>query len=127
MKIIINNNKVGEDILVGLNNKIRTYERKRTIIRIYTHGFVSLISLFALIPSIKILVSNLYSSGFIDYMSVLFSDSKYILSIFGDFAMAILGSIPVTATILVSLFLLIFTYSYRRLQNLLLIQKTANI
>ncbi len=128
MKIIISkNSNIEDEIIHGVRVKINNFNERRATIRAYGHGFVSIASLVALIPSIKILIANLQSSGFFSYISVIFSDSRSTIEVFGDFALATLASIPTATMILVVLFFLIFTNSFRRLQNIRLNLKTANI
>lgn len=128
MKIIISkNSNIEDEIIHGVRAKINNFNERRATIRAYGHGFVSTASLIALIPSIKILIANLQSSGFFSYISVIFSDSRSTIEVFGDFALATLASIPTATMILVVLFFLIFTNSFRRLQNIRLNLKTANI
>ncbi len=70
---------------------------------------VSVASVTALLPAIKMFYGDITSSGFARLFSLLFSDPRLIVAAWNDFALSILESMPVMSILLVSsiLFLLL--------------------
>ena len=97
-------------------------EKKILRLKIWTYSVISLGSLVALVPSIKILLADLAQSGFYDYISLIFSDSRSIVSYWKEFIFSLGESLPVIS-ILISLSLLfIFLKTVQSITNQFIIK-----
>ncbi|MBY0376497.1 hypothetical protein K2P96_00805 [Patescibacteria group bacterium] len=91
-------------------------ERNKRIARIETcaYSLIGIISVFSLIPAIKMLSRDIYQSGFYEYTSLLFSDSRSIFSHFKEYALTLAESIPTVSIILSLSLIFIFFLSIKK-------------
>jgi len=73
----------------------------------------SFVSVIAAIPAFKILLSEFIESGFEKYFSLLFSDTKIVMSIWQNFTVSLLETLPVLNLIIFSLIVLAFLQMLR--------------
>ena len=100
----------------GLADKIigRLHQERRLMIikqRIIIWGITTASSVLVLIPTFRMLQANLADSGFLQFFSLLFSDSKIILSYWDTFAWSLLEALPVMSLVLFLVILGIFLKS----------------
>ena len=86
--------------------------RRRKIIRtrMFFFGSFSVFSLFAIVPAWGAFQGEMARSGFLQFLSLLFSDSAVALANWREFSFSLLESLPVTGTVMVlaSVFALMF-------------------
>ncbi len=96
--------------------RIHKEQRLLTIRRRVAFFSVGLIgSAAAIIPVSKILYAGLSESGFVEFFSLLFSDTGVVAAYWQSFAMSLLETIPVTGLIIFSITLLVFLESSKLL------------
>ena len=84
-----------------------TAQNKRvTQIKLWSLSFIGLVSLTGLIPALQILLSDLSSSGFYEYFSLIFSDGGSMLSYWKDLGFSLAESLPIMS--IVSILFLFF-------------------
>jgi hypothetical protein len=111
-KNIFTNNQYSSKIQVEtIMSRIAIYERRRIITKFSIHSFILALAGTSLIYTTNYLILNMNDSGFMDYMSLIFTDSSTVLSYIGDFILSLASSWPIFATILVVGTLLIFINS----------------
>lgn len=111
-KIIFTNNQYSPKIQVEtIMSKIAIYERRRIITKFSIHSSILALAGIGLVYTTNYLILNISDSGFIDYMSLVFTDSQTVFSYIGDFILSLASSWPIFATILVTGTLLIFINS----------------
>lgn len=111
-KIIITNNQYSPETQIQkIMLKITNYEQKRAITKFSIHSFILALASVGFIYTTKYLILNMNDSGFVDYISLLFTDSTVIFAYIQDFALSLASSWPIFATILVMTNLLIFINS----------------
>jgi hypothetical protein len=77
-----------------------TLRDKRVVrIKLWTFAFVILSSFALLIPTFKILGSDLAQSGFFEYFSLIFQGNGLLLSYWKELSFSILESLPVVSVI----------------------------
>ncbi len=57
-------------------------------------GIASIVFGISLVPAFQYAAGELYASGFYEYMSLIFSDSGLVLSVWRQFAFSLIESIP---------------------------------
>ncbi len=87
--------------------------RRRLII--FSVGFVG--SLAAFVPAFKMLYQGFAESGFLTFLSLLFSDTQAVFSYLGSFLASLLETLPVTGLLIFSAVLLIFLESLKLLSR----------
>jgi hypothetical protein len=68
--------------------------------RFFVFSILFALSLFAIIPSVKMLINDFSSSGFLQFLSLLFTDSTTILNYWKSFALILLESLPIMSTVI---------------------------
>jgi hypothetical protein len=106
--------KFSGDLFGKIVAKIQKEKKTRQIKRkIYLWLVIFTLSLGAFVPTIIIIKNSLAHTGFIQYLSLLFSDTAIILSYWKSFGLSLLGALPLTGLILFSLVLAIFLESLK--------------
>ena len=89
-------------------------EKKVSMMKSLGYGFIGIISLLLLFPTMKNLINQLSQSGFYQYLSLAFSDIGSIISYWREFMSSLAETIPTTSLIIVlSLFFVFLTASKR--------------
>jgi hypothetical protein len=83
-------------ILLNINRKQRAFVRRRFFVFL----FLFLGSMIALVPTIKLLYTDFLQSGFIQFFSLIFSDSQAISIYWKNFVLVLLESLPIISTIM---------------------------
>lgn len=126
-KIIFTDNQYSPKIQVEtIMSKIAIYERRRIAFKFSIHSSILALAGTSLVYATNYLILNMKDSGFIDYISLIFTDSQIVFNYIGDFILSLASSWPIFATILVVGTLLIFInsiaktfqyYSYLSINN----------
>ena len=105
----------------GLYEKIlQKIEIKRMLVsrhRFFVFLILLILSLVAVVPVVKMLISDFSSSGFIQFFSLMFSDSSIILSHWKTFVLTLLESLPIVSTVLFLILLFIALESIRSMSR----------
>lgn len=75
--------------------------------------FIMTGSIVALIPALLTVRNNFMESGFLDFISLLFSDTNMVATYWKNFALALLESLPTVSVIVFLGTVLIFLYSLK--------------
>ncbi len=97
----------------GLLDKIltRIHKEERILVlrRIILFSTTLIISIIGFIPSFKILASDLSQSGFINFLSLIFSDFSSVATYWQSFSMILLETLPaVSLAIFLAVLLILF-------------------
>jgi len=95
-------------IKIQKEKKVKKIKRK-----MYFWSVIFALSLGAFAPTIIFIKNSLAHTGFVQYVSLLFSDTAIILSYWKSFGLSLLGSLPLTGLILFSLILTVFMESLK--------------
>ncbi len=118
-KIIFQNSEKSSGKTVDLiMSRIEHYESRRYWSRIFIHSTLVVGTGYSLFPATKLLVANLTDSGFFSYLSLIFSDGKYVTDYIGDLMLTLANSLPITASIIVLGALIIFINSFKKIVEL---------
>lgn len=90
-------NELYENILENIEIKQKVILSRR---RFFIFATLFLLSLISLIPAIKMLVNDFTNSGFIQFFSLIFSDSQIILNYWQSFVLTLLESLPIISTVI---------------------------
>jgi len=103
-------------LLGRIINRIQTERNLLTAKRrlvIFSVGLIG--SIAAFVPVFKMVYQGFAESGFMQFLSLLFSDTGVVLSYFGNFLSSLLETLPVTGLLAFSVVLLIFLESLKLL------------
>lgn len=97
------------DKVIGRIQQFQRDKRVKAVKRrIFVFSALSLISLIAFVPAFSTMKLNMTESGFLNFISLLFSDFKVVMSYWQNFTMSLLESLPVVNLVLV--FFLVFSF-----------------
>jgi hypothetical protein len=88
-------------------------EKRNTQIKLWVFTSIGITSLGGLVPAFKILSNDLAQSGFFEYLSLAFSDSGLILSIWREFVFSLAESLPILSIIFTLSLIFIFFLSLK--------------
>lgn len=94
--------------------RIQLARQRSARLKTYLLGAAALVFGLTLIPALQYMARELYESGFYSYASLLFSDGKFVLSIWREFTFSLLESVPSIALLLVLVSAAAFVWSIRR-------------
>lgn len=97
--------------------RIHKEENRRLRFRIFAFSVGLLGSLVALIPSFQYLQVNFSESGFVTFLTLVFSDLKIVIANWQNFSLALLESLPIMSTVSFLAVILIFLGSIKYLAN----------
>ncbi len=101
-------------------NAISIKEKRNNNIKIWVYSVTGIFSLLGFFVLIRQLVSDFYSSGFYDYLSLMFSNSKAVY-FWKEIILSMIESLPMTNLILslslVFLFVLSLRYMARNIRT----------
>ena len=103
-------------LLERIINRIQTERNLLTVKRrlvIFSVGFIG--SIAAFVPVFKMVYQGFAESGFMQFLSLLFSDTGVVLSYFGNFLSSLLEALPITGLLAFLTVLLIFLESLKLL------------
>ncbi|GEM_PF-5575541 len=100
-------------IVCCVMRKVERIEIRRSRIRAIVGGIVSLSVVVAFVPAISYVVSVVFQSGLISYLSLITTDSSAIFSNFGDWLLSVTMVWPVTGSIIFIGLLLILINALR--------------
>jgi hypothetical protein len=112
-----------EKILKRIHKEERLFVLRRTII--FSTALIT--SAIAMIPALQLLLSDFSQSGFINYLSLVFSDFSLITAYWKNFLMILLETLPAVSLALFLAVLLTFLQSTKSLIKNIKIIKSHNL
>ena len=100
--------RLSDGILLSIENR----EKRNSRIKLWVYSSISVLSFVGIFPAIKLLLSDFTRSGFYEYFSLMFSDSRT-LSYWKEIILSITESIPMASLILSLALVFIFILSLR--------------
>ena len=113
----INNSEPSPELFLKIMKRIRREERILAFKKIGLLSVISLASVVAFVPAIKMLVQEAQSSGFVQFASLAFSDFEVLKAYWQNFALTILETIPAVALALCLAILLTLLQSIKSLSK----------
>ena len=98
-------------LLGAVINRILAKERQSALVRSVAFAIGLVVSLAAFIPALHSVQTAMAESGFLSYLSLLFSDTEAILSTGWSFTLILLESLPVFSLALFLVIILLFLES----------------
>lgn len=92
--------KAPQHLLPAIVARIQELRQRRARLYTFMLGLASLLTGAALLPAWNYASQELYTSGFFDYWSLLFSDHSVVLSAWREFALLLIESLPSIAVLL---------------------------
>ena len=92
-------------------------ERKAALFRVLIFSASLACSFFAFVPAFRLFADGLTASGFMNFISLLFTDLGAVFSFSGSYVLTLLESLPVTGLLLLSFIAFIFLGSVRFLSR----------
>lgn len=89
-------------------------ERRTSILKSWSYGFVGVLSFIFLIPTINSLITQFAQSGFYQYLSLAFSDIGSISLYWKEFMSSLVEAIPATSLMLTFILFFILLVSFKR-------------
>jgi hypothetical protein len=103
-----------ERLYGAISARIHELERRSAALRLGLFSVVALLSGIALVPAVQYALGQLYTSGFYDYFSLLFSDSSFVLAYPREFVLSLAESLPSIAVLLLIPIVFALVWSLRR-------------
>lgn len=115
-----------QKLRAGVLARIDFEKRRSARIRLAFFGAVAVTSLVAIIPSFQYVAREFSQSGFYQYLSLLFSDSGFILASWKEFSASLVESLPLfeITIFLATVFTLLFS-ARSAVKNIFINYKTA--
>lgn len=95
--------------------RIDTARRRAAQMRAGLFGMVALLSGALLVPALEYTMSQLYASGFYDYLSLILSDHSLVLTYWREFGLSLIESLPSLALLLLLPTIVALVWSLARL------------
>jgi len=115
-------------LLEKILKRIHKEERLLVLRRIIIFSVMLTGSLLAFVPVLKILLSDFGQSGFINFLSLIFSDFSSVATYWQSFAMILLETLPAVSLALFLAVLLIFLQSAKSLiKNIKIIKNNGRL
>lgn len=102
-----------ETLLSSVLFRVEQEKAKYQKIRIWYCGIISVISFISLIPVVTYLLSDIFNSGFVQYLSIVLSDTSYVLLYWQDFTLLLADSFPAFSTLLIGILFLLMVSSVK--------------
>ncbi|HVY72881.1 MAG TPA: hypothetical protein VG984_02440 [Candidatus Paceibacterota bacterium] len=106
--------KAPAHLLPSILARIEELRQRRARLYTFVLGLASLATGAALVPAWNYASQELYTSGFFDYWSLLFSDHSVVLSAWREFALLLIESLPSIALLLLFGLGALFVWSLSR-------------
>lgn len=104
--------------------RLASAKRRALKIRVFAFGGLAGLSLVAAVPAFQYLGNEISTSGFMDYLSLLTTDTGTAIALWKQIALSLLGSLPIYGGIAILsvafvslLSLKLMTSSFRMLEN----------
>jgi len=81
--------------------------------KLWSFAATGIVSLAGLVPAFKILSNDLAQSGFYEYFSLIFSDSRLIISYWKELVFSLAESLPTVSIIFTLSLIFVFFLSFR--------------
>ena len=94
---------------------IERAETRRLRARAALHASIMMASIIGFVPALTYLIDRFSRSGFSEYLSLASSDTSYVFHNLGSFALSLADSLPVSASIMTIVIVLVSLYSMSRL------------
>lgn len=106
-------NNLRDKIITDIDRRIRN----KAIFSLFYGGLTSLTSVLVMIYFFVLIVKDFYSSGLREYLSLAFSDYSLLITLWREYLLSVIESLPVISIILVTFSLFIFTLSIKYVVN----------
>ena len=106
--------KVPEALYRAVHMRISALERRSARVRAALFGFLSIVSLAALVPAVQYAAQQFYVSGFYDYATLMFSDSSLVVTYWREFGLSLMESLPSLALLLLIPIVAMLLWSLKR-------------
>jgi hypothetical protein len=116
-----------KDLLEKIIKRIHKEERILVLRKTILFSATLAVSMFALIPTFKILLSDFSQTGFINFSSLLFSDFYAVMSHWQSFAIVLLETLPIISLALFLAVILTFLQSLKSLSKNVKIIKSHHL
>jgi hypothetical protein len=116
-----------KDLLEKIFKRIHKEERILVLKRTFIFSSTLVISLLAFTPTLKILLSDFSQTGFINFLSLAFSDFAIVISHWQSFAIVLLETLPVISLALFLAVVLTFLQSLKSLTKNIKIIKNHHL
>ncbi len=110
----MNEQNLFEKIMLRIRAEKGAMAIKRKIV---AFSVVLAISFAGLVPAVKVAYSGLTNSGFTQLFSLVFSDTAIVTSLWQNFALSLLETLPINGILLAGVLLIIFFGSIKFLSN----------
>jgi len=110
-------------LLEKIIKRIRKEERILVLRRIFIFSATLIVSVLGFVPSLKILLSDFNQSGFMNFLSLIFSDFSSITAYWKSFVMILLETLPALSLALFLAVLLTLLQSVKSLVKNIKIMK----
>ena len=94
--------------------RVENFEIKRSHRRSLAHGSIFLAAFCAFVPAVYYIITSSAQSGFGQYLSLILSDSSYVLENWKQFTLSTISSLPIMSVIAILLSLFIVLSALRR-------------
>lgn len=94
--------------------RVQKIQRRSAIRQLVIFSLTAIASMAAFIPGLQLLKADLFESGFLSFLSLLWSDYSIIMTQWQNLGLALLESLPVTslAIIMISIFVFLQSLKY---------------
>lgn len=106
-------------VLDKVMNRIARSQRISVLTRGFFYLFTLIGSIATFVPAIRSLISDLASSGFLSYLSLILSDARIVLTSWQSFGLALLESVPMLSIVFTLVVLLVFLESLKYLVQMI--------
>jgi len=107
------NDNLRDKIVIDINRRIRN----KAIFSLFYGGLTSLTSILVMVYSSILIVKDFYSSGLREYLSLAFSDYSLLLTLWREYLLSVVESLPIISITLVTFSLFVFTLSIKYVIN----------
>lgn len=99
------------DLETKILERIKKEEIRKTIVRLWSSGLVSVTSLVGIVFSISYFIQNTKTSGFYNYLSLILYDGLSLLEHWKEFSLSLAESLPLMSLVVVLVFLGLLIWS----------------
>jgi len=101
------------ELLHAILVRIELARRRAAAVRLVARGMVMILSGVLLVPSMSYAINEFYTSGFYEYVSLLFSDGSVALAHWQEISFSLAESLPSLALLILASITAIFLWSLR--------------
>lgn len=116
-------NELFGKIMTSVDSEVRSSSKRRLALTV----MVLLASIGALIPAFQMVISDFWTSGFVEISSIIFSDISAVSANWHNFVFALIEAFPVTTFAITLGTVFVFLFSLKIFINTLFIWTSTNI